>query len=172
MQTVVDRMKELRRKRGLTAQQLAEQMTRVGVPWEHGVVTKLETRRRKSLSITEWLALACVLDVPPVSLLLPVEDVDYQVTPEITLRASRVGAWIILPEPLPPQVPDQSQGSVPHPGETFARRQRHGAEWPTYLYRPELGYDDVSDFCCCCRSEALQAKVDLGPPGRDGGDRD
>jgi transcriptional regulator with XRE-family HTH domain len=94
MQTVVSRMKALRAQRGLTTQGLAEAMTRVGVPWEAGVVTKLETGRRKSVSVAELLALAYVLDVAPVHLLVPLENGGtYEITPTVTALTEEVRAW-------------------------------------------------------------------------------
>lgn len=95
MQMVIDRLKDIRRKRNLTAQQLAEAMTKAGVRWEYGVVTKLETGRRKALSVTELLALAYVLDVSPLSLLTPEDDAEMvQATPTMTLTGEALGRWI------------------------------------------------------------------------------
>lgn len=96
LQVVIDRMRELRTKRRMTAQQLAEAMTRAGVQWEAGVVTKLETGRRKSLSVTEMLALAYVLDVAPVHLLVPPDayDVPYPLAEGVEVSAHDVRGWI------------------------------------------------------------------------------
>lgn len=135
MQTVVSRLKELRRRRGLTAQQLADGMSDAGIPWEYGVVAKLETGRRKALSVAEWLALARVLDVPPVALLLPEEDTEYQVTPgSAPLSAHAVGEWLISPKPLSAE--PNPNNLAEHPGENFTRQHRYFADWPAYLRRP------------------------------------
>jgi len=60
------------------------------------VVTKLETRRRKSITVEELLALAYVLDVAPVYLLLPVDDerAPYAYTPDRTAEVWRVREWV------------------------------------------------------------------------------
>ncbi|MFI6068223.1 helix-turn-helix transcriptional regulator [Micromonospora sp. NPDC051227] len=68
---VSERVRELRKRRGWSAQRLAEEMTAVGVPWERQVVTKLENGQRQSVSLDEAVALAYVLDVAPVHLFVP-----------------------------------------------------------------------------------------------------
>lgn len=132
--TIAGRVSALRKQRGLSAARLAQEMTNAGVPWERIVVSNLETGRRQSLSITEWLALAYVLDVSPLTLLLPAEDADYKVTPERTAPASVVGAWLMGPHALP-VLPDLKD-VVAHPGDNFARQHQYFAEWPAYLRRP------------------------------------
>jgi transcriptional regulator with XRE-family HTH domain len=93
---VAQRVREVRERRRMTAARLAEEMTRVGVPWDRGTVAKLETGRRENVSVVELLALAAVLDVAPVHLLVPPDHVEqpYQVTPTITEDADMVRAWI------------------------------------------------------------------------------
>jgi transcriptional regulator with XRE-family HTH domain len=44
-------------------------MKELGIQWNRTTVAKLETGRRESVSVQELLALALVLDVPPISLL-------------------------------------------------------------------------------------------------------
>jgi transcriptional regulator with XRE-family HTH domain len=131
---VADRVREVRNRRGLTARQLAERMTRAGISWDRGVVAKLETGRRQSLSVDEWLTLAAVLDVAPVHLLLPLED-DTQVQlfnmpGSATLPAAWLRAWISGYAPLPGQDPRVYWSEVP-PGqweafEEAARREGEG----------------------------------------------
>ncbi|MCP2202709.1 Transcriptional regulator, contains XRE-family HTH domain [Lentzea flava] len=103
MQTVISRMKALRTQRGLTAQGLAEAMTKAGVPWEVGVVTKLETGRRKSVSVAELFGLAAALRVSPLTLLLPELEAEYHVTPSLAAPAARVAQWLQGLRPLPSQ---------------------------------------------------------------------
>lgn len=130
---IAGRMRELRTRRRWSAQRLADEMTRVGVEWNRSVVTKLENKRRESVSVAELLALALVLDVPPLALLLPREDGDIQITAERVAAAREVGEWLIGPHPL--RVPVDSE-FVQHPGATFTRQQQYFADWPVYLRRP------------------------------------
>jgi transcriptional regulator with XRE-family HTH domain len=82
VETVARRVREVRRRRGLSAAQLAERLQQVGLDWDRNIVANLENGRRASLSVDELLALALVLDVAPVHLLVPLEDEQpYQVTP-------------------------------------------------------------------------------------------
>jgi len=67
--TVAKRMRELRREKGWTAEQLTEELEGKGVHWNRGVVTKLETNRRESVSVAELLGLAAVFEVSPLDLL-------------------------------------------------------------------------------------------------------
>jgi transcriptional regulator with XRE-family HTH domain len=102
---VAARMKKLRVKRGLSADELARRMRAAGIPWERIVVTKLETGRRASVSVAEMFALAAVLNCPPVMLMTADErdeadyqpgrvNLSYQVTPTVTSDMASVRAWI------------------------------------------------------------------------------
>jgi transcriptional regulator with XRE-family HTH domain len=104
-EVVAARMRALRTKRGLSAAKLAERMKAEGVQWERIIVTKLETGRRPSVSVSELLALAKVLNCPPVMLMTADERdqadyepgrvvLNYQVTPTATSDMSHVRAWI------------------------------------------------------------------------------
>lgn len=95
-QEVARRVQELRRKRGLTAAALAERMTGLGVPWDRSIVANLESKRRRSLSVEELLALALALNVAPVHLMVPPDDPGepYQVTPTISGTRSLVRQWL------------------------------------------------------------------------------
>src|SRR5947209_2424595 len=99
----------------------------------HDALRTAESAGRDSLSIQEWPALAEVLEVPPLTLLLPPENIDYPVTPQATGRAADVGKWIIGRGPR--QLRDPSTGELlpQHPGEHSAREQRYLAVWAESL---------------------------------------
>lgn len=92
--TISARVKELRRRKGLTAAELGERLTRQGVAWDRSIVANLENGRRRSVTVTELLALALVLDVSPLHLLVPLDEGDYRVTPELAQPTDRVREWI------------------------------------------------------------------------------
>jgi transcriptional regulator with XRE-family HTH domain len=95
------RVRELRRRRGLTAAQLAERLREVGLDWDRNVVANLETGRRASLDVGELLALALVLDVAPVHLLVPLDDeAPFHVTPTRIEKSGPVRDWVRGAEPL------------------------------------------------------------------------
>lgn len=66
---IAQRVKTLRTTARLSGPALASEMNEQGIPWNRTTVAKLETGRRESLTVQELLALALVLDVPPVSLI-------------------------------------------------------------------------------------------------------
>ena len=93
---IAPRVREMRTKRGWSGADLARELRAVGVPWERAMVAKLETGRRKSVSVMELLALAYVLNVAPLHLLVSPDSTDepYQVTPEVTEPSYRVRGWV------------------------------------------------------------------------------
>ncbi|MFI1951986.1 helix-turn-helix domain-containing protein [Streptomyces xinghaiensis] len=113
---VAKRLREIRKRRGLTAEQLADRLTEQGVPWQRSTVAKLENGSRENVTIAEWLALAYVLDVAPIHLLVPTDapagDV-YQVTPTETATIGDVRAWVRGFEELPGTDRRKFYASVP-----------------------------------------------------------
>lgn len=91
---IARQMRELRRAQGLSGQKLADAMTAEGVAWDRSIVANLETGRRRTVSVEEWLALARVLGVAPLHLLVPIEGGEYQVTPSLTADAEDVRTWV------------------------------------------------------------------------------
>lgn len=69
--TVARRVREVRKRRGLTAEQLAARLVGQGIHWDRYTVTKLENGKRQNVTIAELLALSVVLEVAPVHLLVP-----------------------------------------------------------------------------------------------------
>lgn len=93
--TIARRVKELRTRQGLTADQLAHLLSEQGVPWDRTLVSKLENGHRQNLTVVEFLTLARVLHVAPVHLLvLPTSEGTFQVTPEEACPPSDARAWI------------------------------------------------------------------------------
>ena len=92
---IMEAVKRRRNVLGWSAQRLADEMTRTGVPWNADIVVNLEHGRRKSLRVHELMALAWVLDADsPLDLLAPPPDVIfYPVTPVMYERVEAVRAW-------------------------------------------------------------------------------
>lgn len=65
-----------RKRRKMSAQQLADACGRLGYSVPRSVLTNLENGRRETVSLAEWLVLAAALQVPPLLLLFPVGRVD------------------------------------------------------------------------------------------------
>lgn len=81
-----------------SAQRLAEEMTKAGVPWNADVVVNLEHGRRKSLRVHELLALLFVLDVDkPLEVIVPDDGPLpgwFPVVPEVVTDAGKIRAWL------------------------------------------------------------------------------
>jgi transcriptional regulator with XRE-family HTH domain len=101
VETIARRVRELRRRRGWSAAQLAEQLRAAGLDWDRNIVANLETGRRASVSVGELLALAYVLNVAPVHLLVPLDNkTPYQVTPILAEPAWAIRRWVGGRRPL------------------------------------------------------------------------
>jgi len=91
---IVGAVKRRRAVLGWSADRLAEEMTKAGVPWNADIVVNLEHGRRRSLRVHELMALAWVLDVDsPLDLLAPPDVIFYPVTPGGNVRVEAVRAW-------------------------------------------------------------------------------
>ncbi len=101
MGVIARRVREVRSRHQMTAQDLAERLTALGLPWNRTTVVKLENGRRENVSVTELLVLAEALATAPVNLLVPLDNEPYQVTPERTESADRVREWVRGNKPLP-----------------------------------------------------------------------
>lgn len=66
---IADRVAQLRSSAGLTQVQLGERMGGLRPGWTRSTVVKLENYNREAVSVSDLLALARALDVPPVWLL-------------------------------------------------------------------------------------------------------
>jgi transcriptional regulator with XRE-family HTH domain len=126
---VAERVFELRKERRLTAAQLADRMTKVGIPWKRGVVAKLEKGYREDVSVAELLALAVVLEVAPVHLLVPLENSQpYEVTPGRVEPAHEVRSFVIGNVPLEGIDPRRFYSQVPADEWELVAASREGDE--------------------------------------------
>jgi transcriptional regulator with XRE-family HTH domain len=97
------RIRAVRRARGLTVAQLAEQCTQLGAPQlTQAVIDNIETgrrhedgTRRRHVTVDELLALALALNAPPLYLLIPPDDLEapYPITSTEVLPRYQVAAW-------------------------------------------------------------------------------
>lgn len=102
-ESVARRLQGLRKSRGWTAAQLAEEMTRAGIPWDRQVVSKLENGRRQVITADELAALSLVLDIALVHLVVPTDaipDDQCWITPTTWATPAEARAWIRGQQPL------------------------------------------------------------------------
>lgn len=156
MATIAKRVAELRKRNGWTATQLGKELERQGIAWDRFTVASLENGKRQNVTVTEWLALARVLNIAPVHLLVesehpgsePTEAASpYQVTPTETVTRAEARAWVRGMSALPgtdlrvfySEVPAEEWGNVwmlgPKPAEmpTGMRRGYGGFGNPTFV---------------------------------------
>jgi transcriptional regulator with XRE-family HTH domain len=71
--SIAEQVRRCRKDRGLSAQQLADGCAALGLDISRSAVANFENGRRPSVSVAELLAFACVLDVPPLLLVVPLD---------------------------------------------------------------------------------------------------
>lgn len=98
---VAERLREARKRRGWTAQQLAERCAAVGAPELTAMaISNIETGRRKEgrrtriVTIDEALVLGYVLDAPFPGLFLPDDGEELPITAGIQMHPGDVLAWL------------------------------------------------------------------------------
>ncbi|MFC5996257.1 helix-turn-helix domain-containing protein [Pseudonocardia hispaniensis] len=93
---VGQRVAYYRRERGLTAQQLSDELkTRLGVNMKRTVLGGLESGARKAVGLAEILAIAYVLGVPPLLLMTPLgERADIELLPGVDADPWDAAQWI------------------------------------------------------------------------------
>lgn len=89
LDSIANYVRTARKQKGWTAADLGHLLSEVGVKWDRFAVAKLENGKRQNLTITEVVALARVLDIPPVLLLFPLGHAE-QVE---VLPGQTVGTW-------------------------------------------------------------------------------
>jgi transcriptional regulator with XRE-family HTH domain len=106
---VAARVRQVRKRRELTVPELAERCAAIGAPQLTAqAIYKIEgqresaTRSPRQVTVDELLALAAALNVAPVHLLVPVDDVaaPYDVTATVNQQAWAVREWIRGTRPL------------------------------------------------------------------------
>jgi transcriptional regulator with XRE-family HTH domain len=131
--TVADRVRQFRKRRGWDLHRLAAECAAVGAPGlSAAVLANVESgrrdphgRRRREVTIDELLALAYVLAVPPTLLFIPLgTDDEVAILPTVTVHPDLALAWV--------------EGHEPPVGSD--RRVRDAEEWdaaaaPLRLYR-------------------------------------
>ena len=88
-------VRDLRRERGLTGQQLVDALAEVGLTISRSALTNLEAARRESVSVQEVFALAAVLGVAPIRLLVPELGAAVELLPGRGTDGTRLALWIV-----------------------------------------------------------------------------
>ena len=107
-EVVAQRLKQLRRARGWSAQRLAEECARLGAPHlSASVIANIETgrkdsagKRRREVTVEELLIFSYALNAPTVALLVPFTSEQMQITPNVTASPDAALGWLLGGEPL------------------------------------------------------------------------
>ena len=168
---IVRQMRELRAARGWSAQRLANEVSAAGLSWDRSIVANLESGRRRTLSVEEWLVVSRVLGIAPLHLLVPVNDADMQVTPQDHITAHQARQWIRGGDPLDPvddEHREQIQAWVRHRPPDEATPEGRAAS-------SEQSKSEVLALLTELLMEARDAVIDgrVPPPSRtEGGEAD
>lgn len=148
------RVARLREERGISAQQLADRCSDLGLPaMSRIVITRLENGRREAVSTAELAVLAAALDVAPVELLFPVGSQDLtEALPGQEWRTLYTVQWFIGKLKL-----DGFGG--------FYRPQRLADQTDTALL--EEHEDTIGEW-----EKYLQRQIELNPMQSDEADRE
>ncbi len=113
-----------RRARGLTADQLAQKVSNLGLPFSQNKVANIESARRNpsGVPVAVLVALAAALEVSPLQLLLPIGETDDQVEilPGCHVDAWTAARWFDGSTPLGTETDQWKSGVAP-----LVRRRAH-----------------------------------------------
>jgi transcriptional regulator with XRE-family HTH domain len=89
-------IRRYRKERKMSAQQLADECERRGLPMKRSVLANLESGRRTTLSVPELIILADVLQIPPALLLYPLGYAELiEVLPGQVATPEQAMGWLV-----------------------------------------------------------------------------
>ncbi|UYB40945.1 helix-turn-helix domain-containing protein [Streptomyces sp. Je 1-4] len=110
---VAEQMRRARKAAGLTVTEAAEACAALGLAVPKTTITNLETGRRSSIDLAEFLVLAEVYKVPPVSLLFPLGlEASVEVLPDREVSTWDAVAWFTGETRLERPAPEDSARGV------------------------------------------------------------
>lgn len=114
---IAKQLRSARQDAGLTVAEAADACAELGLPVQKTTITNLETGRRSSVDLAEFLVLAEVYGMPPISLLFPLgEAASVSVLPDRNVPMWDAVAWFTGEAP---QVPAPPEGSAREILDTF-----------------------------------------------------
>jgi transcriptional regulator with XRE-family HTH domain len=96
------RLRGIRNRRGWTQQQLADALRALDFPLGRVAIAKIENGKRP-MEVSELVALATALDVPPAALFLPLGEAAVALTKGRTVDFAAAAAWAADDGPLDPE---------------------------------------------------------------------
>jgi transcriptional regulator with XRE-family HTH domain len=131
--TVGKRVAKFRKQRGMTAQQLSDQLAeQLGVKMQRTVIGNLEAGERRTVSLAEIFALAYVLRVPAILLQVPLGKDEFEVLPGMTVHPWYAARWVAGEGHLPGDVSDLVR-TYRRPDDLLAMYRQHDTELSQWL---------------------------------------
>ncbi|MFD8533893.1 helix-turn-helix domain-containing protein [Streptosporangium canum] len=131
---VGERVAQIRKDRGMTAQALADRCAELGLALDRSVIAKLERGLRQTVSLAELLVLARALNVPPLRLALPIgQALQSEVLPGVTVDTWQAAQWFTGHEAFPATAAAVDEDDAWSDGSDF-EEWRQGAA-PVTLWR-------------------------------------
>jgi transcriptional regulator with XRE-family HTH domain len=113
------RVRDTRKDRRWTQERLAQELREVGIRMGQTDVARLEKlpgdkgHDPRSVTVEDWLALAFVLDIPPLALLLPTDE-------------ERIA---VLPKGVRPRDPERFEAPHPPPADVEPQPRTYSGDW-------------------------------------------
>lgn len=146
-----DRLKEARKLKGWTQQQLADALASLGVKLDASGITRME-RGTRGVTLDDVIAIAAALGVSPLHMIVPLDDNGAQLAPSLTVSTADARAWLRGQRPLQEaderlfyaQTPEsEAEWMAIAPGASrFKNREDYEATktmWERELFRAAIG---------------------------------
>lgn len=144
-QTVAQNIKHYRGKAGYTTRTLAEELTRIGFPVTHSVISQMENgRRRIDVDDLSWLAYA--LDTSVLALLLPMAEEENDVVGTSVIEEDTAGQAVARVCQLRERYPEWMGDAIDKATGAFWRRQLQGIRYVQLLNEARGREDNELDL--------------------------
>lgn len=144
-QTVAQNIKYYRGKAGYTTRTLAEELTRIGFPVTHSVISQMENgRRRIDVDDLSWLAYA--LDTSVLALLLPIAEDENDVVGTSVIEEDTAGLAVARICQLRERYPEWMGDAIDKATGAYWRRQIQGIRYAGTLGKALNRLDGETDL--------------------------
>lgn len=145
-QKIGQRVAVYRKLRGITAQELSDRLAKMGVELKRTVIGNLESGYRRTVSAAEVLAIAYVLDVPPIALLVPLgADDEIEILKDTVVNTWSAARWITAE--WNPERPDGVNGfPLPSAGDKSRAEELQRRDNAELVDRYRQHHDAVTEW--------------------------
>ncbi|QJS13225.1 helix-turn-helix domain-containing protein [Streptomyces argyrophyllae] len=130
--------------RKMSAQALAARCAELGHPLDRSVIAKLEKGIRQTVTVADLLVLARALDVPPVTLLVPLDEAEVELMPGESRPVWPAVLWF------------SAEAPYPAPAGQDGEPQRWEPPLPIALFRQ---HDDLVRECLSAAGRAADHRM-------------